>query len=314
MRSFIVALLAVLTASQPVLAWSAAGHKIIASIAFRQLTPEEQDKVIAILRNHPRFEEDFSENDDSEWLFQQAAIWPDIARGFSGEDRETYHRPNWHYINRPVFLSDIDAEALEPTLEVNLDLTAPAAPQDDMNIIQTIRSSRNVLSASEASAEEKAVMLAWLFHCVGDIHQPMHSAAFFSQGSFPNGDRGGNSVKTTQRQNLHSLWDRFPGGNIAFRTAKNRAIELHTGMAEIGNAAATSLDEEAWLNESHDLASSIAYGPEVMTYLRVNDGEDDPEPLTLSEEYLSAGGTASEKRLVEAGYRLGAILKQLVAE
>ena len=31
-------------------AWSEAGHKIIASIAFRQLTPDEQAKIVAILK------------------------------------------------------------------------------------------------------------------------------------------------------------------------------------------------------------------------------------------------------------------------
>jgi hypothetical protein len=37
--------------------------------------------------------------------------------------------------------------------------------------------------------EEKAVYMTWLFHLVGDIHQPLHYAAEFSQ-RFLDGDRG----------------------------------------------------------------------------------------------------------------------------
>src|SRR3954447_5650001 len=83
-------------------AWSEAGHRIIASIAFRQLTPDEQGNLVAILKMHPRYHEDFeakskSEAAEFEWLFQQAAIWPDMARSFSGDARKEFNRPSWHY-------------------------------------------------------------------------------------------------------------------------------------------------------------------------------------------------------------------------
>jgi hypothetical protein len=38
----------------------ARGHKIVASIAFRQLSPDKQKKVVALLKKHPRFEDDFA--------------------------------------------------------------------------------------------------------------------------------------------------------------------------------------------------------------------------------------------------------------
>src|SRR5262245_58446176 len=99
----------VLTLFSPqAMAWSDAGHKIIASIAFNRLTPEEREKVVAILREHPRFKADFTDkmpadladDDKNEWIFQQAAVWPDIARGFRGEDAR-FHHSTWHYINLP---------------------------------------------------------------------------------------------------------------------------------------------------------------------------------------------------------------------
>lgn len=47
-------------------------------------------------------------------------------------------------------------------------------------------------------------------HVVGDMHQPLHSVALFN-GTYPSGDRGGNSIKiimpNRNSQNLHSFWD-----------------------------------------------------------------------------------------------------------
>jgi S1/P1 Nuclease len=41
--------------------------------------------------------------------------------------------------------------------------------------------------------EQKAIALAWLFHLVGDIHQPLHTAQLFTV-EYPKGDRGGNEI------------------------------------------------------------------------------------------------------------------------
>ena len=54
-------LLCSLVACSPALAWNATGHKIIASIAFRQLTVGEQVAVVSVLKRHPRFAEDFAD-------------------------------------------------------------------------------------------------------------------------------------------------------------------------------------------------------------------------------------------------------------
>src|SRR4051794_16599539 len=89
----------------PAFAWNAAGHKIIASIAFRQLTAGDQAKVVAMLKKHPRFTEDFAnempedirnggEAAENEWLFQQSAIWADTIRSGS-KDKTAYHRSEW---------------------------------------------------------------------------------------------------------------------------------------------------------------------------------------------------------------------------
>ena len=36
-------------------------------------------------------------------------------------------------------------------------------------------------------------------------------------------------------------------------------------------------------------------------------------PITLTESYLKKGGAVADTRVVEAGFRLGAVLKELIA-
>jgi len=38
------------------------------------------------------------------------------------------------------------------------------------------------------------------------------------------------------------------------------------------------------------------------------------QPIDLSQEYLQAGGQVAEQRIVQAGYRLGALLKSIAGE
>jgi hypothetical protein len=58
---------------------------------------------------------------------------------------------------------------------------------------------------------------------------------------------------------------------------------------------------------------NVAYGPEVTRYLRnLEQDGGELQPIELSEDYLKEGGAICERRVVEAGYRLGAVLKQLV--
>ena len=96
----------------------------------------------------------------------------------------------------------------------------------------------------------------------------------------------------------------------------NRAIGLlaNSSLVELGTAAAEDLDEKNWLNESQGLAENLVYDAEVSGGLRNLEAahlDIEHQPLDLSEDYLRAGADAAEKRVVQAGFRLGAILKQL---
>jgi hypothetical protein len=325
MRRFIACLVLVLFCTNEVLAWGVAGHRIVASIAFRQLSVPQREKVIGVLKEHPRFEQDFKERmppyiesagpaSQNEWLFQQAALWPDLARDFHGSLKDKYHRPNWHFINRPIFLSDADRMALEDGLSVNLSVDPTTLADGNQNVVQVIKLARQIIKDPAAAPKDKGLMLAWLFHTVGDLHQPAHSSALFSRNLFPRGDRGGNLVSTEQQGSLHSVWDRFPGASISYFKARNEAFDLIDSHRQHGEGAAGELREDRWLDESFELAKSDVYSLDVLSHLRVYEMDNEHEllPLDLADGYLRSGGRHCDKRMIAAGYRLAAVLKQLI--
>lgn len=106
----------ILSAVAQALAWSESGHKIVGSIAFRQLSPDQQAKIVAILKNHPRWKEDFeskmpatlaTDDEENEWLFEQMAVWPDMVKSLRG-DAAKFNHPVWHYIDLPLYLTPDD--------------------------------------------------------------------------------------------------------------------------------------------------------------------------------------------------------------
>jgi hypothetical protein len=297
--------------------WGNAGHKIIASIAFRQLTPDQQKKIVKMLQAHERFQEDFASRkpdgvEESEWTVQQAAIWPDMVKSMAPDVKKAYSRPLWHYIDLPYFPTDSDRDELKGKLTLNTSFDVPQKEDEGMNVVQATKFAQQVLADPRASDETKAKYLCWLMHLVGDAHQPLHAATLCTVDLFPGGDHGGNWIPTVQHRELHAVWDDFPGpSGIKFAAVRNKAVALigTVDMKAAGEAAAKDLSVETWVKESHELAERSAYTQDVIEHL---DGETNHKklaPLDLDDEYLKDGGSISQKRLVEAGFRLGALLK-----
>src|SRR6476646_10793442 len=119
-------ILATTILAAPAYAWNNVGHKVVAEIAWRQLTPEQRQTIVDTLRHHPRFDTDFAGKMDDgtvngdksvqdHWVFLQAATWPDEIH----TNRE-YDRPSWHYVDLPLYLNPSDRDALANKLRVNL--------------------------------------------------------------------------------------------------------------------------------------------------------------------------------------------------
>ena len=241
-RLFVATFLAASILASPVLAWHEVGHMLTTLIAYKQLSPGDTpspaiQKLIAILRRHPRYQEDFAasmpkglgEDAQARWLLCRASVWPDMVRGDrdnppsyppEADKQGSYHRGIWHYIDYPLVIAaagtskeklaalEEKARGLQP-----LKTDTPALEKDVMNALQAIAFNRQRFL--HGKPEEQAVALCWLLHVMGDIHQPLHATAAFSFGaidpaSHPHGDAGGNRTGLAKGGNLHALWDAAP--------------------------------------------------------------------------------------------------------
>ena len=288
-------------------AWNALGHKVVAEIAWQQLDEPTRQQIVDTLRRHPRFAEDFEKKMPADvesadkatqdhWTFQQAATWPDMAR------KTQYDQPTWHYINVPFFLDG------ERRVSFNLSTDYPMATvQADGNIIQATKHCLALIAAPDAAIDARALAYAWLIHLVGDMHQPLHSTALVCN-YFPKGDEGGNKIPVVQGHNLHSLWDGLLGTRSQMRDVDREVARLKE-QQEFWNID-TKLDISGWINESHDAAASVVYDQAILQVIRNATPGEKLEPISLDEDYLKAAGQLARRRMVAAGLRLGALLKQ----
>ena len=144
------------------------GHMLSGIIAYQILQQESVltiEKTKAVLEKHPWFAnqwqarlQDVPAADHDMVLFMQAARWPDDIRM---RDRQ-HHRGPWHYINFP-FKPNGQPDSVQ------------TRDPEQVNIVTAMAENESVVRK-----ERKAIALAWLFHLVGDVHQPLHTAQLFS--------------------------------------------------------------------------------------------------------------------------------------
>lgn len=238
----ITGFLAVSLAASPAPAWHEVGHMLTTLVAYKQLSPGDTpsaavQKLVAILKHHPRFQEDFAASlpkgltadGEARWLLCRASVWPDQIR----MDREnepsyppqpakqgSYHRGIWHYIDTPLLIvaEGTGAEQIKALEEKaralqHLSTDVPAEEKDVTNALQAIAFNRQRFAHGQPA--EQAVALCWLLHVLGDIHQPLHASCGFSSVAlnpvaYPAGDKGGNAIQLGEHRNLHALWDAAP--------------------------------------------------------------------------------------------------------
>jgi hypothetical protein len=300
MKPFIALLLAVILPCSTALAWSRPGHMVSAAIAYEELNEQDRrviERIVALAEKHPdrgAFEVATGRAQGEERgrrLFLELARWPDDARG------SIHDHPTWHYWSRPF-----------------VDKSSPPAqvPKDEAqgSAYEAFALNLSVASDARASAGERAVALAWIFHLVGDMHQPLHSVSQVSK-RFPEGDRGGSQqfvLDPLDRQpvTLHWFWDdsvsRDSEPELAFKRADDlmsRVPRTRFKLQPFKSAAEFS----EWAKESYQLGTTVAYGPDLQASDSANTA---PEQ---SKRYLDESLEVAEQRLTLAGYRLSEVLR-----
>jgi hypothetical protein len=289
------------------LAWNKAGHMVSGAIAYadlKQVSPQTLAQVAALLKAHPHFETKWasrlqqsglSPEEQDLYLFMLAARWPDDIRG-----DPAFHHGAWHYINLPykpegqpptVHTVDPPAEHILRAYQTNLDILQSAAPDTT-----------------------RAVALCWVFHLVGDVHQPLHTVALFTpQFPTPEGDRGGTRFYIRAREgahtiNLHTFWDDLILGSERFQSVRNTATALRLqpdhARSQLPELRETRFEQWA-TQESFSLARDQAYRNG-----QLHGSTDKDQGEVFPADYIATVKPLAERRIVLAGYRLADVLKQ----
>ncbi len=280
-------------------AWNPTGHRVIASIAYRQLDDQTRRKLAEILRKHPAYADLWANrptngSDEIENLLWSASIFPDDARR---PPWDKFNHPKAHYVDYRI-LGD-QGNKLEP-------------PLPDENVIDSYATHLHQIRDPLTPVEEKALHLSWILHQASDIHQPLHAVARFSR-ALPAGDRGGNEVhlpnprgRAEWSNNLHAYWDDLLGGDEEPAAIERLAGELMTEQPPASFAAdlkKTSIRE--WAEESAQISLKTVYhnlDPEITEFA--------PVPAGYEADALQA----ARKRAALAGYRLADELKRVAAD
>jgi hypothetical protein len=279
----------------------------IAYQVLKQESPQTLEKVVALLKEHPYYESTWEpllqrpfvpEGERDLYLFMLAAKWADDARGDTDYYPEGSHRDRWHYVNLPF----------KPEGEPEDVMTTPPDPEN--NIFTAYK--RNLAAvAQDLPLEQRAVALSWVFHLVGDAHQPLHSASLFTS-QFRKGDRGATVFFIRPQENrgvihLYHFWDGLILGTERYQSVRNRAKGLWL-CSDLAKSKLTELLEtsfEKWVQEeSFGAAKKHAY-----LGGKLEGGATRSEAQVLPAGYAKNAQSVAERRVVLAGYRLAAVLK-----
>jgi S1/P1 Nuclease len=300
-RVFIICAL-LLAAPSSALAWHDTGHMVVAQVAYLRLTPAAKARVDSLLIA-PQGRRPLiflcagyytPETCEKTYDPVQIAVWMDDFRGDSLNDP---YAP-WHYIDfRPIW------DGIPERTNVG------AEPE---NVLSRLNWAINTLRKSTGSNKTDAETLGFLYHLVGDVHQPLHAATRYSAAN-PNGDAGGNGFRIklppdNRDSSLHFFWDSAAGqyGESPKRPldAAGKANILAIAEAVMKEFPAESmpewsdLDPHTWVVESNTLARQVVY-------------KNITENSTPSKEYTDTAQKLVRKRLALAGYRMAGVLNAL---
>jgi hypothetical protein len=294
--------------SSTALGWSQEGHMVIGAIAYDELRANEPrlvEFVLDLVSQHPDrgpFEVAAGRATGEargRLIFMEMARWPDDVR------KGMYDHPTWHYSSRPLI------DPRQPP---------PLNPRDTAagSALEAFALNLSVAKDPRAPASDRAIALCWLFHLVGDIHQPLHAADEYST-IYPSGDRGGGlqyiiDPQSQQPMSLHWYWDQAV--NRSSDAAASRAVELRARFprtqfpelaehAELTAQADAADDFKSWMAESYTLARSQAYRNDLST------NSDEKQAPALSAQYVANTSAVAERRLTLSSYRLVDVLRRL---
>jgi hypothetical protein len=118
--------------------WGATGHRVVADIAQRHLSPKAQAAVSELLDGRS---------------MADVSTWMDEVR----RDPKYRHTSTWHWVTIP------DGQTY-----------ASSAKNPKGDVVEATGRTATTLGDKSATREERKLALMFLIHLVGDLHQPLH--------------------------------------------------------------------------------------------------------------------------------------------
>jgi hypothetical protein len=253
------------------LAWGQQGHRIVARIAQRNLSPRARQEVRKLLRPGETLE--------------SVATWADVIRDSRPETKR------WHYVDIPLKETGYDpardcqrtpfGDCIIQALDESRAILADPARLERLKLI---------LADERESRQARSEALKFLVHFVGDLHQPLHCA--------DNDDASGNRLKVTffgVSTNLHKVWDTDIIARAGFGQTANRAAALPMARETVMLAGESFVD---WALEAHRLAAEHAY-------------KGIPANKRLGQDYYLKNRSVIDGQLQRAGLRLAKLLNEV---
>lgn len=290
----------------PIFAWDATGHILIAQIAYNNLTPIAQKDVDELIEK-TSFAHDFKVF--SPYVY--SAPWPDYlnhgGQSPSGKTKKLFNTwwaetKKWHhYTDDPIVIGKY----------------LPPAPTKH-NVVSAIKYFMSQLPSDLRHKDYNlaAYDLVFLTHIVGDVHQPLHNADLYDS-DFPKGDVAGNLYKihsSFDATNLHAVWDEslgrfnswthfspYAGYRPPFAYVLETAAKFQLLCRDTNNFKPIK-----WQRATHKIALNFVY-PIYNHYA--------PLPnKTLSNKYIFAGQAISANQMCLAGKRLAFVLNTILSK
>lgn len=272
------------------------GHIVITQMAMNQLTKSEQEYFEGVSSQLlMQLEEKYRKPTAKK--YQQASKtalisrFPDDYKKWKlstvfkkfGKSVPTSLKPyankstaSWHYTNIPLYRQ--------------------CGSENKTNVVSMLKKSIKGFTEAEF-LKDKALMLSFITHLIGDSHQPLHSHNRFSATC--ESDLGGNKYCLKQNKkgkctkSLHSLWDDAAG---ALKDSKTIAQTVRQFNSSTHPVKVKKAEISQWINENKPL-SEYAYKTKPLS--------------TPSKQYYQQSQKILRQRHRDAADRLAMILKLL---
>ena len=245
-KTLFITLLFIVLIPSKIFAWGEKGHEIVAEIAFKQLDKKTRNLILNYLDG---------------MTIEQAATWMDDIK------------------------KDHSYDKLKPLHYVNFERGEAVKDTCCDNIIHTLNSTiKDLKHYKDFNKEEVKIKICYLFHLIGDLHQPLH----IGYGS----DKGGNSFQVNYNSkgtNLHGLLD--------YGIIENKNITLNDCLKY------NKYNEVQIANLCH--GSVIDWAKESRSYLEGIYSTN----KQIDTSYVETNSSLIKSQIQKAGIRLGGILK-----